>query len=96
MVLNGVRINKSNKRKNEKRLWETAGKVIRIVYSTDWSKVKCNHGQQTFEKKQTGEAKFNEKRRRLGSDSRNGKQNYKQSKNVELTLQRNKISVLTA
>ena len=34
-------------------------------------------------KKKTSEAKFNEKRQHLDSDSKNGKQNYKQSKNVE-------------
>ena len=35
------------------------------------------------EKQKTSEAKFNEKRQNLASDSKNGKQNYKQSKNVE-------------
>ena len=35
------------------------------------------------EKWNTSEAKFNEKRQNLDSDSKNGKQNYKQSKNVE-------------
>ena len=38
----------------------------------------------TFSKKQkTSEAKFNENRQNLDSDSKKGKQNYKQSKNVE-------------
>ena len=32
---------------------------------------------------ETSEAKFNEKRQNLDSDSKKGKQNYKQSKNVE-------------
>ena len=52
--------------------------------------------QRQEEDKKTGDAKFNEKQRKLDSDSRNGKQNYKQSKIIELTLHRSKISVLTA
>ena len=35
------------------------------------------------EKYKTSEAKFNEKRQNLDSDSKNGKQTYKQRKNVE-------------
>ena len=35
------------------------------------------------EKYKNSEAKFNEKRQNLDSDSKNGKQTYKQSKNVE-------------
>ena len=35
------------------------------------------------EKQETSKAKFNEKWQNLDSDSKNGKQKYKQSKNVE-------------
>ena len=35
------------------------------------------------EKWKTSEAKFNEKRQNLDSDSKNGKQTYKQRKNLE-------------
>ena len=48
----------------------SAGKVVRVVYSR--LKAKCNHQQQTFEKQETSEAKFNEKRHNLDSDSKNG------------------------
>ena len=35
------------------------------------------------EKQKTSEAKFKEKQQNLDSDGKNGKQNYKQGKNVE-------------
>ena len=43
------------------------------------------------EKYKTSEAKFNEKRQNLDSDSKNGKQNYKQNKYVKQTVQKCKI-----
>ena len=51
----------------------------------------------TFSDKQkTSEAKFTEKRQNLDSYSKNGKQNYKQSKNFQKTVHKSKIAVLTA
>ena len=50
----------------------------------------------TFSDKQnTSEAKFTEKRQNLDS-YKNGKQNYKQSKNFQKTVHKSKIAVLTA
>ena len=37
----------------------------------------------TTQKVETGKAKLNEKWQNLDSDSKTGKQNYKQSKNIE-------------
>ena len=45
-------------------------------------KAKCNHWQQP-EKQKTSEVQLNKKRQNLDSDSKNGKQNYKPSKNIE-------------
>ena len=48
------------------------------------------------EKQKTNEAKFNEKRQNLDSDSTNGTQPYKQRKNFEETVHKSKIAVLQA
>ena len=48
----------------------SAGKVVRVDYLR--LRAKCNHRQQTFEKLETSEAKFNENRQNLDLDSKNG------------------------
>ena len=50
-------------------------------------KAKCNHWQQP-EKYKTSEAKF-----KKNGNSKNGKQNYKQSKYVEWAVQKSKITM---
>ena len=58
-------------------------KVIRVVYLRFKAKSAIIDNNLISDKQKTSEAKFNEKRKNLDSDSKNGKQHYKQSKNVE-------------
>ena len=48
------------------------------------------------DREKTSEAKFKEKRQNLDSNSIIGEQNYKEGKNVQQTVHKSKIPVLTA
>ena len=54
-----IRINTVDQEIEKRRRQPTTGKVVCVIYRR--LKAKCNYGQQTFEKKKTSKAKFNEK-----------------------------------